>query len=103
MGSAPRRIVIEVACAEPGRQSLVGIEVAEGTTIAQAIALSGIGAAHPGLDLSTMRTGIFGKLAPPGTVLRDGDRVEIYRPLRADPKEVRRRRAGAKGTRPGKS
>jgi hypothetical protein len=89
-----RRITVEVVYAEAARQTFVELEVEAGTTIAQAISLSGIGAAHPGVDFSRMKTGIFGKLAPPDSVLRERDRVEIYRPLRADPKEVRRRRAG---------
>ena len=97
MGSgAVRHIVVEVVYAKSDRQTLIALEVPEGTTVAQAIALSGIGATHPGIGVVEMKTGIFGKLAPPEAVLREGDRVEIYRPLRADPKEVPRRRAGSK-------
>ena len=92
-GTAPR-LTIEVVYAAAGRQTLVELEVAEGTTVAQAIALSGIRAIHPEIDHSELKTGIFGRLASPDTVLRERDRVEIYRPLRADPKKARRRRAG---------
>jgi putative ubiquitin-RnfH superfamily antitoxin RatB of RatAB toxin-antitoxin module len=92
---AGRRIVIEVVYAEAGRQTLVELEVEPGTTVAQAIGLSGIGAEYPGVNFAGLKVGIFGKLVPPATVLRERDRVEIYRPLRADPKEARRRRAGS--------
>lgn len=89
-----RRIVVKVAYATPARQTLIELEVAEGATVAQVIALSGMREAHPEIDSLKAAAGIFGKVAPPDTVLREGDRVEIYRPLQADPKEVRRRRAG---------
>jgi putative ubiquitin-RnfH superfamily antitoxin RatB of RatAB toxin-antitoxin module len=96
-------LTIELVYATAGRQTLVELDVAAGTTVAQAIALSGIPTAHPEIDLPECKTGIFGKLASPDTVLRERDRVEIYRPLRADPKEVRRRRAGNRIRRAGKS
>ena len=102
-GRTAPRLTIEVIYATAGRQILVELDVAEGTTVAQAIALSGIRTAHPELDLPVLKTGIFGRLASPDTVLRERDRVEIYRPLRADPKEMRRRRAGSRMRRPGKS
>ena len=94
---APRRIVVEVAYAEAGHQTLVELEVTEGTTVAQAIALSGIEAAYPQIDVSEMKTGIFGALVPRQTLLREGDRVEIYRSLATDPKEARRRRSRRRG------
>ncbi len=102
-GTTVRRLTIEVVYATAGRQTLVELDVAEGTTVAQAIALSGIRAAHPEIGLSKLKTGIFGSLVSPDTVLRERDRVEIYRPLSADPKEVRRRRAGSKAPRAVKS
>ena len=71
------------------------ITLAEGSTLRDALQASGIDV--PGLDLATCPVGIFGKKKTPDTVLREGDRVEIYRPLVADPKEARRRRAGKKG------
>ena len=90
---APRRIVVEVVYAEAARQTLVELEVPEGTTVAQAIALSGIEAAHPHVDVRVMKTGIFGTVVPRQALLREGDRVEIYRALATDPKEARRRRS----------
>jgi putative ubiquitin-RnfH superfamily antitoxin RatB of RatAB toxin-antitoxin module len=92
---------VEVAYALPECQALIALEVEEGTTVGQAIALSGIRAEHPEIDTTGARIGIFGRLVPLDTVLREHDRVEIYRALRADPKEARRRRAGT-GTRRGK-
>ncbi|MES2148883.1 MAG: RnfH family protein [Pseudomonadota bacterium] len=72
------------------------LEVAPGTTIEQAIAGSGLLNDLPGVDLDSHPVGIFGKKRPLDTVLRKGDRIEIYRPLVADPKESRRRRAAKK-------
>lgn len=93
MGSGVEtRITIEVVYATPGRQTLIEIDVATGTTAGEAIALSGIRAAHPEIELAGARVGIFSRLAPLDAVLREGDRVEIYRPLHAGPREARRRR-----------
>jgi uncharacterized protein len=89
------RIRVEVAYAAPARQALLELEVAAGTTIGQAIELSGIRAAYPEIDVSGARVGIFGNVASLDAVLADGDRVEIYRPLLSDPKETRRRRVGS--------
>ena len=72
---------------------LVQLDVAIGTTIGQAIAASGVLARFPEIDLGCNQLGVFGKLRPADTVLRDGDRIEIYRPLQADPMDSRRRRA----------
>ena len=77
----------------PGRQELVALEVPEGTTLAGAITRSGLAEKFEGFQLDLSKVGIFGKKTSPEQVLRDGDRVEIYRPLIADPKEVRRQRA----------
>lgn len=93
MVPAEPTIRVEVAYAEPDRQELIRIEVPAGTTVAEAIALSGIGYRIHGLDLSEGNVGIFGRVRPLDAVLSAGDRVEIYRPLICDPKEVRRRRA----------
>jgi putative ubiquitin-RnfH superfamily antitoxin RatB of RatAB toxin-antitoxin module len=70
------------------------LTLAEGSTLRDALQASGIEA--PGLDLATCPVGIFGKKKTADTVLRDGDRVEIYRPLVADPKDARRRRVSKK-------
>jgi len=86
-------IPVEVVLAMPDRQELVALQVEEGTTLAEAIALSGVPEKFEGFETDLSRVGIFGQKADPGHVLRAGDRVEIYRPLLADPKEVRRQRA----------
>jgi putative ubiquitin-RnfH superfamily antitoxin RatB of RatAB toxin-antitoxin module len=86
-------IQIEVVYAKPDRQEVVGLKLAEGTTIKQAVEASGLLQRHPELDLAKLKVGIFGKLSRMDTALRARDRVEIYRPLIADPKEVRKQRA----------
>ena len=85
------RIGVEVAYADPQRQILRKVELPSGATAADAIAVSKLAEEVSGID--TMKLGIFSKPVSAQTVLRDGDRVEIYRPLKADPKESRRRRA----------
>ncbi len=87
------KINIEVVYALPNEQTLLKKSLPEGATLMEGILASGLLEKFPDLDLSAHKLGIFGKLAKPDTVLRDRDRVEIYRPLIADPKEVRRRRA----------
>ena len=86
------RIAVEVAYAEPSRQFLRRIELDAGATVAEAIVASGVAAACA-IDPALLTSGIWSKPASRTTVLRDGDRVELYRPLKADPKESRRRRA----------
>lgn len=84
---------IEVAYALPDQQTLLSVTVRQGATLRDAIEQSGILDSHPEIDLSSSKVGVFGKLAKLDAALREGDRVEIYRPLIADPKEVRKRRA----------
>ncbi|MFZ5524498.1 MAG: RnfH family protein [Pseudomonadota bacterium] len=86
-------INIEVVYALPGVQTLLKQPVAPGTTVAEAIQASSILQKYPEIDLTVNKLGIFGKLTKADAVLRDKDRIEIYRPLIADPKEVRRKRA----------
>jgi putative ubiquitin-RnfH superfamily antitoxin RatB of RatAB toxin-antitoxin module len=86
-------INVEVAYALPEKQIIRTVNVDAGTTIGAAIVLSGIMMDFPELELEEAKVGIFGKAAVMTTVLSDGERVEIYRPLIADPKEVRRKRA----------
>jgi hypothetical protein len=86
-------INVEVVYATPERQEVTGINLPAGSTVGQAIEASGLLAKHPEIDLTRNKLGIFAKLAKIDTALRDRDRVEIYRPLIADPKEVRRQRA----------
>ena len=77
----------------PDTQILKRLDVAEGTTVLQAIALSKIISQFPEIDLTKNKLGIFGKLTKPDTMLRHQDRIEIYRPLIIEPKDARRRRA----------
>jgi hypothetical protein len=88
-----QQINLEVAYAKPDEQVIVPIVAQTGTTVATAIASSGILTKFPEIDLAQNKVGVFGKLVKMDTVLRDKDRVEIYRKLIADPKEVRRQRA----------
>ena len=88
-------IAVEVAYAEPEKQKIIALVVEPGTTMLQAVKLSGIMKEFPQIDLDTSKLGIFGQAIkkPNDYELKEGDRIEIYRPLLADPKEVRRRRA----------
>ncbi|NOX09209.1 MAG: RnfH family protein [Gammaproteobacteria bacterium] len=87
------KIAIELVYALLDQQLLLDLEVKEGTTIEQAILQSGILDRFPEIELDKNKVGIFGKLNKLDYVLRAGDRVEIHRPLIADPKEVRKQRA----------
>ncbi len=92
----PENIRVEVAFAEPGRQFLRGLEIAAGSTLADAIAASGV-ADILDIDVDSLDAGIWSKPAARERVLVDGDRVELYRPLRIDPKDARRERAKRRG------
>ncbi len=91
--SGPSVIHVEVAYALPGVQALIPLNVPEGTTLEGAVKMSGVLEKFPDIDLANSKVGVWNKAAELGTVLREKDRVEIYRPLIADPKEVRRKRA----------
>lgn len=94
-------ILVEVAYALPQKQEVLSLKVKPGATVSQAIEQSGILADFPEIDLASAKVGIFGKQAKLDAVLRDKDRIEIYRPLIADPKEIRKKRAAeGKGTKP---
>lgn len=84
---------IEVVYASPERQVLVSLQVPVGCTARQAVLQSGLEHTFVALDLANATLGIFGRTVGDAQVLEAGDRVEIYRPLLADPKEVRKRRA----------
>ncbi len=86
-------ITVEVAYALPEQQAIIELQVEEGTTALEAARRSGIAERFEGIDLDNDKLGIFGKPVSPQQVLHAGDRVEIYRPLIADPKEVRKARA----------
>lgn len=87
------KIVVEVAYARPDVQVIIPVEVALGTTAEQAVRQSGVLERFPEIDLGANKVGIFGKLGKLDQVLREKDRVEIYRKLIADPKEIRKQRA----------
>lgn len=86
-------IHIEVAYATKKEQVIISLEIPEASTLEQAIEKSKILEIFPEIDLKQNRVGIFSKPCALSTVLREGDRVEIYRPLIADPKEIRKQRA----------
>ena len=87
-------IDVEIVYALPDRQVLRRILLPDGSTVEDAILVSGLRAVFP--DMDTTHVGIHGEPVPVTTILRDRDRIEIYRPLQVDPKEVRRMRAGKK-------
>jgi len=84
------RVLVVVAL--PSGQEVVAVDLEEGASLAQALAAARVAERHPGLSLD--RTGVWGRRRNPGFVLREGDRVEVYRPVRADAKAMRRARAG---------
>ena len=88
-----RTLRVEVAYALRDRQALFAVEMEEGGTVGQAIQRSGILGQFREIDLARAKLGIFGRTVSLDTPVRDGDRVEIYRPLIADPKDARRERA----------
>lgn len=87
------RITVEVCYALPEKQTLLSLEVEASATIEEIVSQSGIIELYPEIDLTQNKVGIFSKLAKLTDTLHDGDRIEIYRPLIADPKEVRKQRA----------
>jgi putative ubiquitin-RnfH superfamily antitoxin RatB of RatAB toxin-antitoxin module len=87
------RIAVSVVYAEPERVFMVELSLPKGATVAEAVERSGIRAARPDIAIRDDRLGILSRKAALDTALRDGDRVEIYRPLLIDPKEARRKRA----------
>lgn len=91
--TSPQQIHIEVAYALKKKQVLLQISLPFGATVESAIHRSGILTQFPEIDLARNKIGVFSKLVKLDTELRDKDRVEIYRALIADPKEIRRQRA----------
>lgn len=90
---AQETIAVEVAYARPDVQVILPVQVPRGATVRDALQTSRIAERFPEIDLDKAKVGIFGKLTRMDTELRAKDRVELYRPLIADPKEVRRQRA----------
>jgi len=90
------KIAVEVAVAWPELQVVVPLRLAADSTVADAIEHSGLRERFPALEIAPERLGVFSERRSPGDRLRDGDRVEIYRPLKVDPKVARRMAAEAK-------
>nr|AMK07385.1 UPF0125 protein yfjF [gamma proteobacterium 10BT] len=93
----PGKIAVEVVYALPQKQYLQRVTLDEGATVEQAIQASGLLTLRDDIDLSKNKVGIYSRPAKLQDVVDDGDRVEIYRPLIADPKELRRQRAEKSG------
>ena len=93
-----KMITIEVGYAKPDDQLLLSLEVDEGTTVEDAVKLSGMLERYPEIDFDTIKMGVFGKVAKRDVVLKAGDRVELYRVLIADPKAARQKRADKAAT-----
>lgn len=91
--SSSASIRVEVVYALAQKQQVFSLQLPAGATLRDAIEASGVLKKYPEIDLARNKLGVFAKLSKPDTPLRDGDRVEIYRPLIADPKEVRKQRA----------
>ncbi|MDR2187281.1 MAG: RnfH family protein [Azonexus sp.] len=89
------RLAIEVCYALPERQEVVPLALPQDATLGEALTASGLLVKYPEISLDKNRFGIYGKLSKTDAALRDRDRVEIYRPLTADPKAIRRQRAAA--------
>lgn len=83
---------VGVCYAEAERQLWLRLEVPDGSTVQQAIELSGVLKQYPYIDLDSQKVGIFGKLTKLDALIKEGDRVEIYRKITADPQQVQRRR-----------
>ena len=90
-GEPKLRVVVAYSPAA-GQVDVVDLKLPSGATVVQALRESGVLERHPGIDLSSSKIGVWGKLRVAGDLLRDGDRVEVYRPLLVDPKEARRQR-----------
>lgn len=88
-------IRVEVVFARPDDQVILPVALPEGATLREAIVASGVLERFPEIDLARHRVGVFARLRAPDALVRDGDRIEIYRLLVADPKDGRRRRAQA--------
>ncbi|MCL1961180.1 MAG: RnfH family protein [Desulfovibrionaceae bacterium] len=93
-------ISVTVAYAPAARQVCeISLSLPAGSTVRAAIEASGLRARHPGIDLASGHVGVWGRKAPLDQPLRERDRVEIWRPLRVDPKLARRERFGKQGAR----
>jgi putative ubiquitin-RnfH superfamily antitoxin RatB of RatAB toxin-antitoxin module len=91
--SMAEQVAVEVAFALPERQSLLSLSVPLGFTVQQVIEKSGILVSYPEINLDVNKVGIWSRPVKLHELVKNGDRIEIYRPLIADPKDLRRRRA----------
>jgi len=87
------RIAVEVVFGRPDAQTLVALSLQQGATVASAIASSGLAENYPDESFADLPTGIWGRIVDKECILKDGDRVEVYRPLQLEPRESRRRLA----------
>tara|TARA_R110002126_G_C10445118_1_gene499250 strand:- start:297 stop:629 length:333 start_codon:yes stop_codon:yes gene_type:complete len=87
------QLTVEVAYALPEQQTLLTLSVLQGSTVQQVIEQSGILQQYPDIDLSQQKFGVWSRPVKADELVKEGDRIEIYRPLIADPKDLRRRRA----------
>lgn len=94
-------ITVSVAYALPDRQSVVTLQLPEGTTAREAVERSGLAAVHPDIASRPCDLAVFGRVVPDSQVLKPGDRVEILRPLVRDPRD-RRRQLAARARKPGR-
>ena len=93
MGSDEGRIAVVVAyCPAPHVVDEVALSLPASATVGDALRESGLAARHPEIEREALKLGVWGKLRAPADALREGDRVEVYRPLQVDPKEARRQR-----------
>jgi putative ubiquitin-RnfH superfamily antitoxin RatB of RatAB toxin-antitoxin module len=92
------KLRVSVALAFPGRQEVVELELAPGATVGDAVDAARFSERFPGIEVSALATGVWSRPRPREAKLRDGDRVELYRPLQADAKAQRRARAGLKAS-----
>jgi uncharacterized protein len=96
MMRAAAAIDVIVVLALPDHATEIAVQLPAGATLADALERSGLAARHPNVDVACSKVGIFGKLADRKAILADGDRVEVYRALVAEPKEGRLRRAAGR-------
>lgn len=89
----PERISVEVVFGRPDAQTLVALSLEQGATVASAIASSGLAENYPDELFAHLPAGIWGRIVERQCILKDGDRVEVYRPLQLEPRESRRRLA----------
>jgi uncharacterized protein len=94
-GPAFSAIRVEVAFALPERQILRSVKLADGATVADAVEAAGLVAEFPEEQIDALPTGIWGKVVARNHAVKDGDRVEVYRPLDLDPRDMRRKLAAA--------